>query len=67
MNLLEDLRALFAFLTFSFESKFPSLSTRRGISGTVVAVTIAALIIIGGVTIYILATSSGVTTTSPYP
>jgi hypothetical protein len=62
MNMLGNLRALYTFLTFSFESKFPSLSTRR-----VVAVTIAALIIIGGVTIYILATSSGVTTTSPYP
>jgi len=62
MNLPESLEALVG----SLKSLLPSLSTRRGLSQTVIAGVIVAIIIVGGVAVYIVATSFGVTTTQ-YP
>ena len=68
-NPLGYLKSLYLFLTASLESRFPSLSTRRGISQPLIIGIIIAIIIIGGVAVYIVVTSSGTTTTTtiPYP
>jgi len=52
MNPLTYLRALFAFLTLSIESKFPS--TRGGISTSIAVGIIVIVIAAGGVIIYLL-------------
>ena len=54
MNPLGYLRALFSLLPLFFESRFPSLSNRKAISGTVAAAAIVAIIGAGGFIIYLI-------------
>ena len=63
MNPLASLRTLFAFLTLSIESKFPS--TRRAVSTAFAIGIIVIIIAAGGVIIYLLVVAPG-TTTSVY-
>ena len=66
MNPLGNLKALYSFLTLSIQSKVPSLKAMRGLSQMLAIGAILGIIIVGGVVIYIVVSSSG-PTSSTYP
>ena len=67
MHLPGQLKALYAILVSLTESQVSHFSTRKGISQALVIGVIVGAIIVGGVVVYIVASSSGTSTTIPYP
>ena len=67
MHLPGQLMALHTILASLTESRVSHFSTRKGISQALVIGVIVGAIIVGGVVVFIVATSSGTSTTIPYP